>query len=99
MRHPQPKTILYIPHLDNLYCLDSSAVTAPDLPMRYTNVIDGPISIGELHRHMDHINFQTLHEMVQNGAMEGVNLDFSPMPTFCKACIQGKAHRKAFPSY
>jgi hypothetical protein len=46
---------------------------------------------------MGHVNFQTLHEMVRSGAVKGVELDSSPAPTFCEACVQGKAHRKPFP--
>jgi hypothetical protein len=38
-----------------------------------------------------------LREMVREGAVEGVELDSSPTPTFCEACVQGKAHRKNFP--
>ena len=35
--------------------------------------------------------------MVRKGAVEGVDLDSSPVPTFCEACVRGKAHRKVFP--
>ena len=35
--------------------------------------------------------------MVKNGAVEGVELDLSSTSTFCDACMQGKAHRRAFP--
>jgi len=45
---------------------------------------------------MGHVNFQTLREMVCEGAVEGVELDSSPVPPFCEACVRGKAHRKAF---
>lgn len=45
---------------------------------------------------MGHINFQKLQEMVWDGAVKGVKLDSLLTPTFCEACVQGKAHRKAF---
>jgi len=35
--------------------------------------------------------------MVRKGAVEGVDLDSSPVPMFCEACVRGKAHRKVFP--
>jgi hypothetical protein len=93
IRSPRPyRTLLgSVPHIDNLYRLNSSAIKAPEPPRCYANVAYGPISLGELHR------LQTLHDMIRNGAVEGMELDSSPTPTFCEACIQGKAHRKAFP--
>jgi len=96
---PQPyHTVLgSVPSVNNLYRLDSSAIQSPEPPKHYANVASGPISIDELHCHMGHINFQTLGEMVRKCAVEGVNLDSSPIPTFCEACVQGKAHHKAFP--
>jgi len=45
---------------------------------------------------MGHVNFQTLQEMVREGAVEGVKLDSSLTPSFCESCMQGKAHHKAF---
>ena len=45
---------------------------------------------------MGHVNFQTLRDMAKSGAVDGVELDSSPTNTFCEACVQGKAHRKAF---
>ena len=95
---PQPyRTVLgSVPRVNNLYRLESSVIQAPELPKHYANVASGPISIDELHRRMGHVNFQTLGEMVRKGAVEGVDLDSSPTPTFCEACVRGKAHRKAF---
>jgi len=46
---------------------------------------------------MGHVNFQMLRNMIHKGAIEGVELDSSPASSFCEACVQGKAHRKAFP--
>ena len=86
-----------VPCIDNLYRLSSSAIKAPEPPKHYANIADGPISINELHRHMGHVNFRTLCEMVHEGAVEGVELDLSPASSFCKTGVQGKAHYKAFP--
>ena len=86
-----------VPCVNNLYHISSSAIQAPDPPRLYTNVADGPISINELHHCMGHVNFQTLHEMVCEGAVEGIELDSTPASSFCNACVQGKAHHKAFP--
>jgi hypothetical protein len=99
IRSPRPyRTILgSVPRVDNLYRLSSSAIQAPDPPIHYANIADGPISINELHRRMGHVNFQTLREMIREGAVEGVELDSSPASSFCESCVQGKAHRKAFP--
>ena len=46
---------------------------------------------------MRDVNFWTLREMVHEGTIEGIKLDSSPASLFCEACVQGKAHRKAFP--
>jgi len=46
---------------------------------------------------MGHVNFKTLCEMVHEDAIKCVELDSSLASSFCKACIQEKAHRKAFP--
>ena len=99
LRSPRPyRTMLgSVPRVDNLYRISSSAIQAPDPPRLYANVTDGPISINELHRRMGHVNFQTLREMVREGTVEGVELDSTPASSFCEACVQGKAHRKAFP--
>ena len=99
IRSPRPfRTYLgCVPRINNLYRLDSSAIKAPEPSKLYANVANTPISLNELHRRMGHANFQTLREMVKNGAVEGVELDSSPTSTFCEACVQGKAHRKAFP--
>ena len=99
IRSPRPfRTILgSVPRVDNLYRLSSSAIQFPEPPKHYANLADGPISINELHCHMGHVNFQTLREMVCEGAVEGIKLDSSPAPTFCEACVQGKAHHKNFP--
>jgi len=86
-----------VPHVDNLYRLSSSAIHAPEPPKHYANVTDGLISINELHHHMGHVNFWTLREMVRQDAVEGVELDSLLASSFCEACVQGKAHRKAFP--
>jgi len=98
IRSPRPyRTVLgSVPRVNNLYRLDSSVIQAPKLPKHYANMASGPISIIELHRRMGHVNFQTLGEMVRKGAVEGVEIDSSPTPTFCEACVRGKAHRKAF---
>ena len=99
LRSPRPyRTYLEcVPRVNNLYRLNSSAIQAPNVPRLYANVASTPISLNELHRHMGHTNLQTLREMVKNGAVEGVELDSSLTSTFCEACVQGKAHRKAFP--
>ena len=99
LRSPRPyRTYLgCVPRVNNLYCLNSSAIQAPKVPRLYANVASTPISLNKLHRRMGHTNFQTLREMVQNGAVEGIELDSSPTNTFCEACVQGKAHRRAFP--
>ena len=96
---PQPYcTILgSVPRIDNLYCISPSAIKAPEPPKHYANLTDGPISINELHCQMEHVNFQTLREMVHEGAVEGVELDSLLASSFCEACVQGKAHCKAFP--
>jgi len=86
-----------VPRVDNLYRLSSSAIHAPEPPKHYANVTDGPISINEFHRRMRHANFRTLCEMVRQGAVEGIELDSLPASSFCEACVQGKAHHKAFP--
>ena len=46
---------------------------------------------------MGHVNFQMLCEMVCEGTVESVELDSLLASLFFKACIQGKAHHKAFP--
>ena len=99
IRSPRPfRTYLgCVPRINNLYRLDSSAIKAPEPSKLYANVANTPISLNELHRRMGHANLQTLREMVKNGAVEGIELDSSPTSTFCEACVQGKAHRKAFP--
>jgi len=98
IRSPRPyRTILgSVPRVNNLYCLDSSAIQGPEPPKHYANIASGPISIEELHHRMGHVNYQTLREMVRNGAVEGVELDSSPTPTICEPYVRGKAHRKAF---
>jgi len=84
IRSPRPfRTLLgSVPRVDDLYRLSSSAIRDQDPPKHYANVADGPISINKLHRRMGHVNFQTLREMVHEGAVEGVELDSSPTPTF-----------------
>ncbi len=101
IRSPRPyRTILgSVPRVNNLYRLDSSAIQGPEPPKHYANVASGPISISELHYRMGHVNFQTLREMVRKGAVEGVELDSSPTPSFCEFCVRGKAHRKAFSKF
>jgi hypothetical protein len=96
---PRPyRTVLgSVPRVNNLYRLDSSVIQAPEPPKHYANVASGPISIDKLHRRMGHVNLQTLGEMVHKGAIEGVDLDSSPVPTFCEACVRGKSHHKVFP--
>ncbi len=98
IRSPRPHRTLLgsVPRVDNLYRLGSSAIQGPEPTKHYTNVASGPISINELHCRMGHVNFQTLREMVREGAVKGVELDSLPTPTFCEACVQGKVHRKAF---
>ena len=86
-----------VSRVNNLYRLDSLAIQGPEPPKHYANIASGPILIKELHHRMGHVNYQTLWEMVHEGAIEGVKLDSSPTPSFCEACVQGKAHRKAFP--
>jgi len=49
-----------VPHVNNLYRLDSSAIQGPKPPKHYANIASGPISIEELHRCMGHVNYQTL---------------------------------------
>jgi len=99
VRSPRPYcTVLgSVSRVNNLYWLDSSAIQGPEPPKHYANIASGPISIKELHHRMGHVNYQTLREMVHEGAIEGVKLDSSLTPSFCEACVQGKAHRKAFP--
>ena len=87
-------SVLYV---NNLYCLSSSAIQATKPPKHYANIIDGPISINELHHHMGHINFQMLHKMVCEGAVKGIELNSLLASSFCEACVQEKAHCKAFP--
>ena len=86
-----------VPRVNNLYRISSSAIKAPEPPKHYANLANGPISINKLHRQMGHVNFQMLREMVCEGAVEGVKLDSLLASSFCEACVQGKAHCKAFP--
>src|SRR5258708_3787718 len=52
IRSPRPyRTILgFVPRVNNLYRLDSSAIQTPEPPKHYASVASGPISINELHR-------------------------------------------------
>ena len=86
---PQPyHTVLgSVPRVDNLYHLSSSAIQAPEPPKYYANIADSPISINKLHHHMGHVNFRTLHEMVREGAVEGVCYDKGLI-----LCHNGKPH-------
>lgn len=46
---------------------------------------------------MGHINHDDLREMVKEGLVTGIELDFDSKPEFCETCIKAKATRKPFP--
>ena len=94
---PRPKRapIGAVPLIRGLYCINPSSLVNP--PIHHANAANTPMSINELHHRLGHLNFRTLYEMVSKGVIIRITLKKSSEAEFCSACIQGKAHRKAFP--
>jgi transposase InsO family protein len=62
-----------------------------------TSIIDGALELW--HRRLGHLNIKGVHAL-QN-MVSGMNLGNMPCPTssfVCEGCIEGKQHRKPFPS-
>ena len=93
--HPKCATLSAVPLICGLYRINPSYLVKP--PTHHANAANIPMSINELHRRLGHLNFRTLREMVSKGAISGITLEKSSEAEFCSACVQGKAHHKAFP--
>jgi len=99
IRSPRPyRTILgFVPRVNNLYYLDSSAIQTPKLPKHYASVASGPISINELHRCIGHVNFQTLGKWFVRVPSKVWNWIPLQRPHSAKLACEGKPTGKLFP--
>ena len=57
------------------------------------------LTLEQLHRRMGHASIQVIRDLIKNGMVTGIRLEYSPTgtPFFCEACIYGKATRKSVP--
>ena len=95
IRTSSSKTTGHIPQVRGLYCVTDTKVSSH--PTHTANLASKELSISELHRRMGHVNHEDLHQMVEKGMVNGVELDMSSKAEFCETCIKAKATRKPFP--
>ncbi|KAK0190497.1 hypothetical protein F5146DRAFT_874533, partial [Armillaria mellea] len=60
------------------------------------NVVVEKITLMQFHRRMGHISPDLARKLIDKGFVMGIQLDETSFdkPTFCEACIYGKATRK-----
>ncbi|KAF9500283.1 hypothetical protein BDN71DRAFT_1347558, partial [Pleurotus eryngii] len=54
------------------------------------------ISISELHRRLNHVNHEDLRRMVKHNMVDGLNVDLSTTPEFCRTCMKSKIIWQSF---
>jgi transposase InsO family protein len=92
------KVIIIAVRKGNLYQVTFTKVCEMHVAnVAQTSTIDGALELW--HRRLSHLNVKGVHAL-QN-MVSGMNLGNMPFPTssfVCEGCIEGKQHRKPFPS-
>lgn len=81
---PKCTVIAEIPQVGGLY----SIVLAETHRM---NIAKGKLTICEAHHILGHISQTAVKHMVENGLVEGLEIDSSSLPEFCDVCTKAKA--------
>ncbi|OAX33269.1 hypothetical protein K503DRAFT_700691 [Rhizopogon vinicolor AM-OR11-026] len=87
---PQCTVIAEIPQVDGLYAIAGQH-------KHHATIAKGRLTVSELHCALGHISQSAVKLAVENGLIEGVELDSASEPEFCDACIKGKATWQPFP--
>jgi len=63
------------------------------------NAAEETLTLDRLHRQMGHASTQVIRDLVSQGMVTGIRLEYTPskVPFFCESCIYGKATRKSVP--
>jgi len=63
------------------------------------NVAKETLTLDQLHCRMGHASMQVIRDLVSQGMVTGIYLEYTPTvtPFFCKSCIYGKATHKSIP--
>jgi len=63
------------------------------------NAAEETLTLDRLHRRMGHASTQVIQDLVSQGMVTGIRLEYTPskVPFFCESCIYGKATRKSVP--
>lgn len=88
---PKCTVIAEIPQVGGLY----SIVLAETHRM---NIAKGKLTICEAHHILGHISQTAVKHMVENGLVEGLEIDSSSLPEFCDVCTKAKATCQPFPN-
>jgi hypothetical protein len=83
--------IAEIPQVDGLYSMVARS-------QHHANIARGKLTICQLHCALGHVSQPAILDAVKKGLIEGVELDSTSQPEFCKACTQAKSSRQPFPT-
>ena len=66
---------------------------------RTANVAEETLTLDQLHRRMGHASIQVIRDLIAQGMVTGIRLEYTPSgtPFFCEFCVYGKATRKSVP--
>jgi hypothetical protein len=93
VNNPNGNCCAIIPKVNGMYC--TTHKRNPSVAI-YSNVCM-VMSVNDLHARMGHILPASAKHMIKQGTVKGIELDDSPLPNFCNACIKWKFTRKPIP--
>jgi hypothetical protein len=87
---PNWQVIAEIPQVEGLYSVASQH-------REHANVAKVKLTVCEAHRILGHVSQAAMKQMVQEGLIDGLDVDTSSRPEFCDACTKAKATCQLFP--
>ena len=63
---------------------------------KMANTVTGKMSMTEAHRKLGHISCSSIKYAVANGLIDGIDVDITSKPDFCKACAKAESACQLF---
>ena len=91
---PKSQTIATIPHSKGLYRI---VMMKQPKKGETANTVAWKMSMTEAHKKLGHISCSMIKHAIVNGLINGLDVDITSKPDFCKACTKAKSTCQPFP--
>jgi hypothetical protein len=86
--NPKGWTIATIPHSEGLYKVVAMMQFKKS---KMANAVTRKMSMTDAHKKLSHISCSSLKYAIANGLIDGIDVDITSKPDFCKACAKAKS--------